>query len=170
MDPNILNQWLSFAANFGVVVGLILVALQIKQNTQITKAQITNDYYIADMELELAMMGENPAVPWAKSIYEPNEITIEDAVILDRYFNYGIVQIKRLRRMQEMGLADDDWKKRLSYLGWHLGNEVGRRWWEYSKVGMPDEFVKTVDGILADREYHANKDLLDSLLPDETGG
>jgi hypothetical protein len=48
-------------ANIGVIAGLILVAVQINQNTAITKAQMANDYYIADMALELAMMGENPA-------------------------------------------------------------------------------------------------------------
>ena len=170
MDPNALNQWLSFAANIGVVVGLILVAIQIKQNTRITRAQITNDYYLADMELELAMMGENPAIPWTKSVYTPDELTKEDAVVLDRYFNYGLIQIRRLRRMQEMGLADDDWKKRMSYLGWHLGNEVGRRWWEYGKNSFPNDFVKTVDDILLGREFRANRDLLDSILPDKSSG
>ena len=49
--------WISIVANIGVVIGLVLVALQIRQNTDITKAQITNDYYLADMELELKMMG-----------------------------------------------------------------------------------------------------------------
>jgi hypothetical protein len=48
-------------ANIGVIAGLILVAVQINQNTAITKAQMANLYYIADMALELAMMGENPA-------------------------------------------------------------------------------------------------------------
>lgn len=166
MDVDILNQWLTFAANAGVITGLVLVAIQIKQNTQITKAQLTNDYYLADMQLELTMMGEDPATSWTKSVYTPNELTKEDAVILDRYFNYGLVQIQRLQKMQEIGLADDDWKKRMSYLGWHLGNEIGRRWWVHSKDGFPEEFVQTVDEILAARKFRANRDLLDALLPE----
>ncbi len=60
MDTDRLNSWFTLTANIGVIAGLILVAVQINQNTQIAKAQITNDYYLADMELELAMMGDDP--------------------------------------------------------------------------------------------------------------
>ena len=168
MDPTTANQWLTLAANAGVITGLILVAIQIRQNTQITKAQITNDYYLVDMQLELKMMGEDPAKSWVKSVYTPNELTREDAVILDRYFNYGLVQLKRLQKMYELGLADDDWEKRTYYLGWHLGNEIGARWWSASKDDFPDDFVQTVDEILIDRAFKANQELLDALLPQKS--
>ncbi len=164
MDANTVNQWLTLAANLGVVAGLILVGFQIRQNTRITKAQITNDYYLADMELELVMMGEQPIDPWVKSIYSPDKVTQADVAILDRYFNYGLVQIQRLRKMQELGLADDDWKNGMSYLGWHLGNEIGRRWWKYSKSSYPTDFVKMVDDVLETRHYLANQNLLNSML------
>ena len=55
MDMTRINPWLNFAANVGVIAGLVLVAVQINQNTEITKAQIANDYFLADMDLELAM-------------------------------------------------------------------------------------------------------------------
>ena len=155
------NRWLTLSANTGVIAGLILVAVQINQNTQITKAQIVNDYYLADMNLELAMMGDEPAVSWTKAVYTPNELNHVDAAVLDRYFNYGMVQINRLQKMHEMGLADDDWEDRIYYLSWHLGNEVGRRWWENYKEGRSDDFVHKVDEILASRGHKGNQDLLD---------
>ncbi len=43
MDTDKVNRGLTLAANVGVLGGLILVAFQINQNTQIAKAQITND-------------------------------------------------------------------------------------------------------------------------------
>ena len=66
-----LNKWLTLVANLGVVGGLILVAVQINQSVEITKAQMINGYYIADMQLEMKMMGENPALSWTKSVYAP---------------------------------------------------------------------------------------------------
>jgi hypothetical protein len=80
------------------------------------------------MNLELAMMGDDPAISWTKAVYAPDELNHIDAAILDRYFNFGMIQIDRLRKMHEMGMADDDWEARIGYLNWHLGNEVGRRW------------------------------------------
>jgi len=67
MDWTQLNIWLSLLANLGVIAGLVLVAIQIRQNTGITRAQVTNDWYMADMQLELAMMGEDPAASWTKA-------------------------------------------------------------------------------------------------------
>jgi hypothetical protein len=117
------------------------------------------------MQLELAMMGDNPANSWTKAIYTPNDLTNEDAAVVDRYFNYGLVQIQRLQEMHELGLADEDRENRIGYLGWHLGNEGGRRWWAYSKEGFSDDFVRTVDEILAGAEHRDNQDLLDALMP-----
>ena len=114
MNMTKINPWLNFAANVGVIAGLVLVAIQINQNTEITKAQIANDYFLADMNLELAMMGDDPAGSWVKAVYAPDEISQLDAAILDRYFNYGVVQIQRLQEMHELGLAPDDWQERVN--------------------------------------------------------
>ena len=167
MDIARFNPWLSFAANIGVIAGLVLVAVQINQNTEITKAQIENDYFLADMNLELAMMGDDPASSWVKAVYSPDKISEYDAVILDRYFNYGLVQLRRLKEMHELGLAPDDWEKRIDYLTWHLGNEVGHRWWNHLKEddGWPDDVVQRVESGLEMTNYSSNKDLLDAILP-----
>lgn len=170
MDMARINPWLNFAANIGVIAGLVLVAVQINQNTEITKAQIANDYFLADMNLELAMMGEDPASSWVKAVYSPDEVTQYDAAILDRYFNYGVVQILRLQEMHELGLAPDDWQKRVTYLSWHLGNEVGHRWWEYSKDNLPEDMIRHVDNRLDRTDYSENQDLLDAILPTSKGG
>ena len=162
------NRWLTLSANVGVIAGLILVAVQIDQNTRIMKAQIVNDYYLADMNLELAMMGDDPAISWTKAVYAPNELNHVDAAILDRYFNYGLVQIGRLRKMHELGMADDDWEDRINYLSWHLGNEVGRRWWANYKDGSSGEFIQMVDDALARGDHKENRRLLDSIMPAAT--
>jgi len=52
-------------------------------------------------------MGEDPAHSWDKAVYAPDDLTTIDAVILDRYFNYGLVQIHRLQEMDDMGMAHE---------------------------------------------------------------
>ena len=165
MNSEKVSHWLTLAANIGVIAGLVLVAIQINQNVEITKAKIANDYFLADMALELAMMGEDPAHSWSKAVYEPDKLTTKDAVILDRYFNYGLVQIHRLQEMSEMGLAHEGWQERVDYLKWHLGNEVGRRWWEQVKSDYSDEFRMLVDEILASDNFGSNREMLDALMP-----
>lgn len=164
MDLGQLNSWLGIVANLGVVAGLVLVALQIRQNTLITKAQVANDWFLADMQLELAMMGENPAATWAKAVVAPDDLDDREAAVLDRYFNFGLVQIQRLQKMHELGVADAEWMERASYLSWHLGNEVGRRWWSHFRGGFPDDFAGMVDHILEEADKGKNAAALRALL------
>ncbi len=49
-----LGRFVSTVANLGVLVGLLLVAVQISQSTDIARAQLANDYYLADMQAHYA--------------------------------------------------------------------------------------------------------------------
>jgi len=165
MDTDKVTRWITLTANVAVLGGLILVALQLNQTTKIAKAQLANDYYIADMQLELGMMGEEPVRSWVKAVHSREDMTPEDAAVLDRYFNFGMVQLNSLRKLKELGLADNDlFLERLGYLQWHLGNEVGRDWWATSKRFYPAGFVGVIDDVLANDDYGSNKRLLDSIL------
>lgn len=157
-----------------MIGGLILVAVQINQSVEITKAQMINDYYIADMELEMKMMGENPAPSWTKAVYAPDDLSEEDRAVLDRYFNFGMLQIRRLTEMRGFGLAEEDLSERINYLSWQLGNEAGRRWWNSGKHwcgGEPVEsclsFVEQVNSVLARADREENRAYLDLMLPTE---
>lgn len=162
-----LGQMFSVLANIGVLAGLLLVAIQISQSSEIARAQLENDYYLADMQLELAMMGDDPLESWVKAVYSPDEITRHDAAVLDRYFNFGMVQVRRLRQMQQLGLAENEvLAEQVNYLEWHLGNEAGRRWWARYKADDPDgEIVKLVDQAMSTADYSQNREFLDALLP-----
>lgn len=162
-----IGQAVSVLANIGVLAGLILVAIQISQSTDIARAQLENDYYLADMQLEMAMMGDFPVESWIKAVYAPEEITRQDAAVLDRFFNFGLVQVRRLHQMQQLGLAEDEvLAQQVNYLEWHLGNEIGRRWWDkYREEDPDDEIVRLVDDALAAADYGQNREFIDALLP-----
>ena len=160
-----LNRWFTMLVNLSVLAGIVLVAIQIQQNTDITKAQMANEYYLLDAQLELTMMGESPALSLEKAIYFPDELNQEDGVILDRYFNFGILQLQRIRKMIELGVADEElYQERAGYLIWHLGNEAGRRWWNQYALGEPNELSRDIEAVLADSNFQINKEVLDALL------
>lgn len=165
MNWDKVNRWSTVLSNVALVGGLLLVAVQIRQNTAITRAQLVNDYFLADMELELAMMGEDPAASFTKAVFDPGTLNEYDAAVLDRYFNYGLVQVSRLRQMDELGLADEGWEERIRYLRWHLGNEAGRRWWGQIRAdGSGDEFVAAIDSILLNSDWNDNRDLIEAIV------
>ena len=160
-----LNRWFTMLVNLSVLAGIVLVAVQIQQNTDITKAQMANEYYLLDAQLELTMMGESPAQSLEKAIYFPDELNKEDAVILDRYFNFGILQLQRIRKMIELGVADEElYQERVGYLRWHLGNEAGRRWSTQYVLGEPNELYRDIETVLSGSDFQINKQVLDAML------
>jgi hypothetical protein len=59
MNGQTLTQWLALAANGGVLVGLLLVLLQLRQNRDLMRAQIRHELAEGIVEL-LATVASNP--------------------------------------------------------------------------------------------------------------
>lgn len=70
-----------------------------------------------------------------------------------------------MEKMYELGLADEDWTDQITWLQWHLGNEIGRRWWTFERDAYPEKFANMVDDAMAEKGYQTNRRLLDSMLP-----
>lgn len=162
-----LEEFSFFAEIIGaaaVIISLIYVARQISQNNNIAKAQIINDFYLADMQLELSMMGEEPIKPWVKAVLSPDDLTPEEVAILDRYFNYAFIQLARLQKMSELGLATEEWADSVNTARWQLGNDIGKRWWANSKDDYSEEFQAMVDEALVPTDPNPNMRMINSLL------
>jgi hypothetical protein len=62
-----LNSWLTLGANIGVVIGLFLVAYQIRQDADLTNAQLFSESTDSRREWNQAMMGSDQADPYRYS-------------------------------------------------------------------------------------------------------
>ena len=61
MNSGKLSNWLQIAANVGIVVGLLLVGVQLKQNSDLLKTQLLYDESRRAVDLETLVVGENGA-------------------------------------------------------------------------------------------------------------
>ena len=125
-------DWLQIVGNLGLIAGLVLVAVQIKQNTDITRAQVTADAWTAELNLALAMMGEEPQLAFTNSVYRPDSLSEEDAVVLDRYYHFILTQIGRYRSMEDYNLASNT-DNLIRAVTFDLRSPFGARWWETAK-------------------------------------
>jgi len=75
MEFDRLNRWLALAANLGLLAGLIMVALQLNQTSELARAQLINEGNITESQVWAGLMGEDPAEAIAKSIENPSEMT-----------------------------------------------------------------------------------------------
>ena len=145
------SRWLSLAANLGLLGGLMLVAVQINQSSDLARAQLINDGNIAFNQIWSTVLGENPSVAVAKAIEHPEELTYADFVVVDAYFFTSLNLFYRNYELAREGLFEEsDWKEALdTNATWWFGSEFARIWWEEeARHFFAAEFVEYVDQLI----------------------
>lgn len=137
MDFSRLNSWLQVSANIGIVLGLVLVGVQLKQNTDLTKIQMLYEESRRAVDLELQVVGERGAEVWAKSIEDPENLTLEEVRIMEALL-WSFIEVQRgTYRLAQMGLIDDgDWQQRIeAEVAFWFGDRYGAAWWQHYADG-----------------------------------
>jgi len=149
------RDWLQIVANVGLIAGLILVGLQLKQNSDLLKTQLLYEESGRFISSEQAMYGEEPARVWAKSIETPRDLTLEEIRIVDAYLYNTVEHWRATRMLAKEGLLDDEdeWQFRVKNdAQYFLGNEYGRAWWSVYRAEIEmtsSDLIALVDDVLA---------------------
>lgn len=143
-------NWLQILANFGIIAGLIMVGIQINQNTKIAEADLTARSFEQVNQWQLTMMGENPAKALAKAAINPGELTDEELLVLRRVFVFFVNFDTQGEIELDMGLGDREtqvmyWKGRAE--GTYGANPVMAAMWEEYRNGNKGDFewIEIVD-------------------------
>ena len=136
MKAERVQSWLTLGANVGVVIGLFLVAFQIRQDAELTRAQLFSDATNSRREWNQGLMGENPMEVVAKSIERPHELTLAELQIMDLYFIGAINELRRLDVLRQAGLdVETDIE---NFELFYFGSNFGKAWFaEYGGEREP---------------------------------
>lgn len=155
MEISKFNHWLQISANIGIVAGLLLVGIQLKQNSDLLKTQLLYEESNRAIEMETQVIGENAARVWAKSLTEPQNLTLEEQRIMEALLWIYAEHLRATRLLATLGLLDDDeWRLRVrADSGFFYGNRYAAAWWKNYKAGnevVPQDLIDAVDARLAD--------------------
>lgn len=150
---DIINKWLTLAANAGVVVGIIFLAIEIRGNTQALRSQEIAQDNAFNREFQLLLATDPILMPVImKTYYEPSALTFEE---LHRVTYYLVARADNLRncfRSYKDGLINEaDWDDCRNSAPVYLGGDFSRVWWDYIKsTDYKDdlEFVSEIDEVL----------------------
>ena len=144
------NSWLSLIASVGILAGLVLVAIELDQNTDQLRLQLTFQANQKIFENNRDIVGDNPAPTIAKSITDPESLTYEESLVAASHVLNLLNEMEDRFFIYEEGLTNDqDWKRHIDEnIGWTLGNRFARKLWESSKSVFELEFVQHVDQAL----------------------
>lgn len=154
MGNSKLVNWLQVSANIGIVLGLVLVGLQIKQSSDLAKIELLYEESNRFVELETKIVGENAAAVWAKSIDEPENLTLAEVRIVEALLWSFVEQLRGTYRLAELGLIEeDDWRSRVeNEVTFYLSDPYSRAWWKnYSAPGkdnIPEELRAVIQATI----------------------
>ena len=110
MNTNQLQIWLQLGSNVGVIIGLILVAVQIKQNSDLTSLGLIASATTQETDHLNTLLGENPIAVFAKASSNPDELTLGDKYILDVEVDWWLSMMNRNALFERSGIWDNSWR------------------------------------------------------------
>ncbi len=155
MEVSKFSHWLQISANVGIVAGLLLVGVQLKQNSDLLKTQLLYEESKRAIEMEAQVIGENAARVWAKSLSEPQGLTLEEQRIMEALLWIYAEHLRATRLLATLGLLEDDeWRVRVrAESAFYYGNQYGTAWWKNYSDGnrtLPQDLIDAVNARLSE--------------------
>ncbi len=152
MNADNVNKWLTLSANIGVVIGLVLLIVEIGQNTEMMRAQINQSRTDTAISQQQAVFNSDyvPALMAKRDRGEP--FSEEEWIRYTTLFRSG-------NRNQDNNL----WQYNQGFLGENIprsisdfaravigGSEIGITTWDSQKHTYTDEYVAFVEEAIED--------------------
>ena len=145
-----LGQWLQVGANVGIFAGLVLVGLQIQQNSELTRAVLSSQHQEAWSTIDRSLQSEDFAETLAKAIEDPENLTNAEMLEMHGYFYTKLGQFARRMGLYKMGVFRYHPELAISRAVRDMfGNRFARAWWaEHHGEGWDPEIVEIIDAAL----------------------
>ena len=117
MNADSVNKWLTLGANFGVVIGLILLLVEINQNSDLVRAQIhqarsdahvESRYNLAESEFLLPAQTKFRAAGGFGDLSAMDQLTPIEAARMREFFTAYHQDYDNLFYQYEQGYLDDE--------------------------------------------------------------
>ncbi len=106
MDSDRLNRWMTLAANLGVLAGIFLLLVELRQNTESTELQAAQSYVAVAHELDFRLVDDPSLI--ALLLSSPAERTPEEMLRRDRWYFGALRTWENGHYLHSRGVLDDD--------------------------------------------------------------
>jgi len=126
-----------------VLAGLGLVYVELRQSKDIARAQLFSDGWLESIQHDMVIMGENSASVIQRACLEPEEMSLQELTILNKYFGSLMSQPLRLYSLGQTGVIDAEvWKVSTPYEE-IMSTRYGLVWWEQVAADWMEPEIKT---------------------------
>ena len=150
MNSEKINQRLTLAANVGVLIGVIFLALEVRHATDMAQAQMADAAVAGHNELNLALISDpQVARVFVVGLYEPSNLSDAEAVQFAAWMRAYVNQNLRLRRMNQLGFQSaEEGKGELRQLARMLSTPGGALFLESNRDVFPEYLLQEIQPFL----------------------
>lgn len=150
-----LGQWIAVATHIAVLLSVLLLVVELRQNTELTRIQMTQDRINTNQQLESEFFDHHLSQVWVKSFTDPASMTFEEIRTMDAYLVVFMNQFMREYDLEQAGLLESGATVKLMEDNfWFLfGSPFAKAWWEQlGQSGLSPEIVELARPIVKSTE------------------
>jgi len=158
---DLMARWLTIAANVGVVLGLIILIFEIRQNAALTRvaAESTMNQLMVDVELHIAQPEQS--VAWVRSYMAPETMSDADIRMNEAVLVALLMQWDMAFQMERSGLRTRAEVQRLirNTAPFYFGSRFGKRWFVAQTPGWEGtEMIAVASPIVSELDENFMRD------------
>jgi hypothetical protein len=140
-------DWFSIGANVGIVVGLILVAVQIRQNNEMIRGSSYQMWVASNMEVNAAATQTDLSVTLNRGWMDSRELSDETFIQFAQWILMVMQMAQATDYLYRQGSLDQSlWEAEISRAALALSAPGVRQWWEAGgRTQLTPEFVALVE-------------------------
>lgn len=153
MDTDRVSRWLSIGANLAVLASIVFLAVEIRQNTEMTRAQITLGRSQNTLDLASAQFNSDYIPEILVKVSDGEDLTRTELYRYRTHLRALLRIYDNDLQQQNMGLLGDHISRNIPKIidNWIVRNPLGRDFWARNKASFSDEFVEFVDAEIAEK-------------------
>ncbi len=146
MKTSVLTEWLSLAANLGVIAGIVFLGIEIQQNTAVTRSAASQEISNASVEFFMRV-AENSDLARVVMVATEDPSKLSEVEITQYEYLTGAVFMimEGAYKQYRLGfLPKAGWEPYEELIKGFLSNPISRTWWVNSKTVFSPGFEATV--------------------------
>jgi len=147
-----LDRWIGVVGNLAVVIGLVVVAVELRQTSVIANGELSSEFMANWQEFDRSRQDPSFAAVYAKSIERPDELTLTEQIQLDAHYWSAMNQLELARMLVEAGLFNHTYERILQEnVRSFMTTPYAQAWW----TSYRDRFADSTTAAIVDRELAA---------------
>lgn len=150
MELRALNDWLTLAANLGVMAGIIFLAYELQQNTVATQLEAATNFQSSYSDIEISIYGDPEFAELLVKGRVGDSLSEAEQLRLWVFYN-NVLRQWQFNHYQYLAgaLNEDIWRGNRAFMGQVLNEDVGlREHWRASRGSYSPAFNEMLTFLL----------------------